>query len=766
MKAVRSMIATLLGAALAVTAAAPTAAAADTVIAVPATADTYTSSSAPTSDFGTSASLGIYGTPANTAVLRFVLPAAPAGTTLTAAVLRVRTTTLSSAGSADSAAVRTATDTWAETGTTYANCPSIDSAVLGTLAGGSTPNTAYAIPLDASALAARTGSTTLAIVGTGSDSLWLASRQTATAANRPSLQLTYTDAAPADVTAPTTPTGLSATAAGGTITLGWSASTDDVGVSGYVVHRATSPGFPVSAATVLGTTTAPSFSDPGRPPGTWHYRVTATDAAGNVSPPSDSASATVQPVPPTATRLTVQATADTYTSSSSPGSDYGASASLAAYGSPTITSVLRFVLPAAPTGQRLTSATLRIRTTTLASAGSTNAVTVRTASDAWQETGTTYAKRPATDPTVLGTLAGGTAANTAYSVPLDAAALSARSGSTTLAVQGTGSDSFWFSSRQTPTAANRPALDLTYTGEASGSAAVVLAVGDIACEAPVTITATTCRHGDVADIVRSSNPDRFLALGDLQYQRATLAQFLGAGAYNDTFGPLKDITLPVLGNHEYLDGTNGYFDYFSGGTASTPPGPRPAGYYATSIGSWTFIGLNTECGAGGVPGGCAVGSPQYEWLRARLATAPTACTIVAAHRPRWSTGASHGSYPEMAALWDLMATNGVDVVLSGHNHVSEVFQPIGASGSEATPTMSATGIRAFTAGGGGSSMQNLTPTTDPLMPALVARSRSAHGPLKLTLGAGTYSWQFLTVSGMSLTGNGTTGAFSGSDGCH
>jgi hypothetical protein len=63
-------------------------------------------------------------------------------------------------------------------------------------------------------------------------------------------------------------------------------------------------------------------------------------------------------------------------------------------------------------------------------------------------------------------------------------------------------------------------------------------------------------------------------------------------------------------------------------------------------------------------------------------------------------------------------------------------------------------------------MQNLTPTTDPLMPALVARSRSAFGPLKLTLGDGGYSWQFLPVPGMNLTANGTTGAFSGSDTCH
>jgi hypothetical protein len=296
--------------------------------------------------------------------------------------------------------------------------------------------------------------------------------------------------------------------------------------------------------------------------------------------------------------------------------------------------------------------------------------------------------------------------------------------------------------------------------------AVVLAVGDIACAPPVTVTATACRHGDVADAVLAADPDRFVALGDLQYSSATLNQFLGDGGYDDTFGALKDITLPVLGNHEYRDRTRGYFDYFDGpGSATEPPGARADGYYATPIGSWTFVALNTECDPDGVPGGCTEGSPQYEWLRAQLATTG-ACTMVAAHRPRWSTGATHRSYPELAALWDLMAENGVDVVLAGHNHVSEVFEPIGSSGAGAAPVRRDTGIRAFTAGAGGASMQDLTPAADPLVSALVARSRSAYGPLELTLGDGGYSWRFLPVPGMTLTADGTTGAFSGSDRCH
>jgi hypothetical protein len=343
-------------------------------------------------------------------------------------------------------------------------------------------------------------------------------------------------------------------------------------------------------------------------------------------------------------------------------------------------------------------------------------------------------------------------------------------GSRTLLVSGSSSDSSWFWSREAP-AALRPILVLTYSGGVTSpptnGPVTVMAVGDIACAPGSATTATACRQKEVGGIVRAASPTEFLALGDLQYQEATLAQFMGPGAYNDTFGALKPVTLPVVGNHELLNANTGYFDYFYGpGVASGSFGDRPDGYYSKNIGSWKFIALDTECDAGGVAGGCGVGSPQYNWLQAQLTASPTQCTIVAAHHPRWSTGVSHGSYPAMSALWDLMATNGVDVMLAGHNHVAEIFKPIGVSGSGDAPTLTANGIREFTAGTGGMSLQGLGPITAPLVSALDARSASAFGPLKLVLGDNTYSWQFLPVSGMAFTNSGTSGLFSGSSSCH
>ena len=55
-----------------------------------------------------------------------------------------------------------------------------------------------------------------------------------------------TPAAP-DTQVPSAPAGLTATAGIGRVTLSWTASTDNVGVTGYEVHRSTTAGFTPSA---------------------------------------------------------------------------------------------------------------------------------------------------------------------------------------------------------------------------------------------------------------------------------------------------------------------------------------------------------------------------------------------------------------------------------------------------------------------------------------------------------------------------------------
>jgi len=88
-----------------------------------------------------------------------------------------------------------------------------------------------------------------------------------------------------DTTPPTVPTGLAAVAASSSqINLNWTASTDNVGVTGYKVFR---------GGAQVGTSPTNAYSDTGLTASTaYAYTVAAYDAAGNTSAQSASASAT------------------------------------------------------------------------------------------------------------------------------------------------------------------------------------------------------------------------------------------------------------------------------------------------------------------------------------------------------------------------------------------------------------------------------------------------------------------------------------------
>ena len=112
------------------------------------------------------------------------------------------------------------------------------------------------------------------------------------------------DANAPDKTPPSTPTGLNQTARSPEqIDLNWTASTDDVGVTGYKVFR---------NGTQVGAPATPPFSDIGLAPlTTYNYTVSATDAAGNDSPKSAIVTATTLAPPSDTTRPIVSLTAPT-----------------------------------------------------------------------------------------------------------------------------------------------------------------------------------------------------------------------------------------------------------------------------------------------------------------------------------------------------------------------------------------------------------------------------------------------------------------------
>ena len=100
-----------------------------------------------------------------------------------------------------------------------------------------------------------------------------------------STSVSVTTASAADTTPPSTPAGLTGAGVGSTgANLSWNASTDNVGVTGYIVRR---------NGVQVATPATTSYADTGLSAATtYSYTVAARDAAGNVSPNSASVSVT------------------------------------------------------------------------------------------------------------------------------------------------------------------------------------------------------------------------------------------------------------------------------------------------------------------------------------------------------------------------------------------------------------------------------------------------------------------------------------------
>jgi hypothetical protein len=266
---------------------------------------------------------------------------------------------------------------------------------------------------------------------------------------------------------------------------------------------------------------------------------------------------------------------------------------------------------------------------------------------------------------------------------------------------------------------------------------VAYAVGDIVCD-PLDPaynngngTATLCRHkATLRLLARPYNA--VLALGDLQYDAGSLANF--QGAYAPTWGAVKPLTFPVIGNHEGIAASNGhgYCAYFGAPAHCNSSGSQAgAAFYSFDLGAWHVVVINSNCAAAG---GCSTKSKQYKWVAADLAAHPRACTLAAWHHPRWSSGA-YGPNTNMGPIWKLLYAAGADLVLSGHSHDYERFAPLGPTGA----INRADGIRQFVVGTGGA---NFTGLTKRLRGSEIFQNNS-YGVLRLVLHPTSYDWSFI-----------------------
>jgi chitodextrinase len=98
-----------------------------------------------------------------------------------------------------------------------------------------------------------------------------------------------------DTTPPTAPSTLTATPVSSSgINLSWTSSTDNIGITSYLIERCQNSG--CSNFAQIASSPSTSFNDTGLASSTsYTYRVRATDSANNLSPYSNSSSATTSP---------------------------------------------------------------------------------------------------------------------------------------------------------------------------------------------------------------------------------------------------------------------------------------------------------------------------------------------------------------------------------------------------------------------------------------------------------------------------------------
>ena len=241
----------------------------------------------------------------------------------------------------------------------------------------------------------------------------------------------------------------------------------------------------------------------------------------------------------------------------------------------------------------------------------------------------------------------------------------------------------------------------------------------------------------VASRIAALDPPLFLFLGDV-YETGTSTEFrnhygaseLDTPGAGTLWGETADITQPTLGNHEKPNSA-AFIDYWHG---------RPL-FTSFTFGGTLFLDMNSSASMSAT-------SAQYQFVKSAV-TNPSApnCIVAFWHIPAVVTNTSVTA--GQTAMWALLANNGVDLLVTGHQHKMVEFNPLDA---DLNPTPQAHLVQ-LVSGAGGHKLAG--PTS---VGARVAWSKGGTaGLLSLSLAgaaggnaATSIGWQFQNVSGSDL----------------
>jgi acid phosphatase type 7 len=222
----------------------------------------------------------------------------------------------------------------------------------------------------------------------------------------------------------------------------------------------------------------------------------------------------------------------------------------------------------------------------------------------------------------------------------------------------------------------------------------------------------------VEALIQADNPDALLYLGDV-YPEGRAEDF--AESFDPVFGPLKGITWPTHGNHDWANRRTGYRPYWR-----TRIGGRD--WYRVRIGGWEVVSLSSEARHD-------KRSPQVSWLKRVLSKNSGTCRLAFWHRPLRSPGTVHGGTPNVAPLWKALRGH-ARLVVNAHEHLMSRFRTFD-------------GMTEYVSGAGGYTLYGARPD-----PRTMFVRTGVQGALRIALSPRRAALEFRDVTGQVLDSSG------------